>query len=308
MSSPPRNPNLRSQPLDSGFDNPGISGQPALHIGTLALDATACALLARHCGLAGDAGDLGDGNPAALQPRSLHLFAARVPDPLPGHPDAWRLELAIAEQPAAQDAPSRWHHLAQRGDVPYEAAGQASEQGQGTFAADMLKPEKQTLHCLQRPPRWKLSEAHIPLRSGKLQRQGNSWVWQNLRLYAFAGQWPVPPTEAVRRQGLAGGFVIYLFAWLSAAGGLLLKATTQDVGAQSAEDHYRLEHMLVQFEQAPHDMALAATLVAKGGADLHQALLAHPRCTAALLHRHAKTKALKTQIEKRLARLEGPQP
>ena len=280
------NPNVREQPVALGFANPPIAGQPSVLVGSIHLSETAMALL-------------GGG---AL--RTLHVFGARVPSPRPGYPDAWCQHFAVAEcpgEPGHTAPPQAVHHLWQSNSVAYRNPADADE----TYGADM--PEVNThLRCVGLRPRWKASEAAIPLLRGELQREGDSlhFTWHDLVLYTFIHQWYVPATATARRL-LGGGNTVYLFGARRTDGTLSWQIMCQDMSAQTAEDHYRLEEQLAEYTQHHRNAPRVDALVRQGDQHLHEALLAHRHIhphTLQSLAQHAKTKALRTQA---LARLQA---
>lgn len=209
--------------------------------------------------------------------RVLEVFAAKVPYPLRGYPDAWRAHYWLRE--VLEDGTVFDHHLAQRQDsTMYVVPGHEKH---GATAVDMLGRKK--LKCLKIKPRWKRSDAFIPLTA-----QGE--------MMTFVKQLTVP-----KRFAQLGS----LFFFAHAADGPALSWTVfqQDMTLQTAEDHYRMEEQVAEFEVNRKDLDRVTALIRAGDSYFHEYVLESPFSTPEILNvlmRFAKTKAMRAAVQKKL--------
>ena len=210
----------------------------------------------------------------------LEVFGARRPLASPSA--SWRAEYLVLER-ATSDAP-RAHHLAQHNhSIFYKAADDPCT----SEAADMLK--KDNMPCASRRPRWKLSEASWPV------FEGNPSL--------FLGQLYVPETPTTKER-FGWDEAVFVFGSL-VAGVLRLQIYSEDMSAQTAEDHYRLEEMIADFEAHRHDPSVVRPLIESGDRYFYEFLFDHPKldeATLALVAQHGKTKTVRNRATKELRR------
>ncbi len=256
------NVNIREETLDLGFENPNIKGQPSILIGQVALTKEELQTL------------------GAKRTRELFVFAAKIPIPHPKYPNAWRMEFLVRE--AVSGEAVREHSLFQNKSAFYE---REDDRGDGA-SADMVKPKD--IRHLRRRPKWKVSEAGIPV-----GRNG---------LYHFVSQFYVPSNPSTLKYFCADE-AIFLFIDVQDDDALSIKIFCQDMSAQTAEDHYRLEEMMAEFDRHLNDQEKIESLIRRGDKDFHRFVLEHPRVRRdglLSLLKHAKPKGLRTEIEKKL--------
>lgn len=212
--------------------------------------------------------------------RELFIFAAKIPLSHPRYPDAWQMEFLVKEISASGLTCN--HHLFQDKSAFYTCE---KDQHNGT-CADMLKAKD--IRFLRHRPKWKVSEASIP--------NGLNG------LYYFVSQFYIPQNPSTLKF-LCSGDAIFLFVEVRNNDTLSIKLFCQDMSAQTAEEHYRLEEMMSEFDRHPHDQKKAEALIRKGDKDFHRFVLEHPRIRydiLLLLLKHAKPKNLRTEIERKL--------
>lgn len=215
--------------LDLGFTNPLIAGRPSILIGRIALSAD-------------DMRRLGGG--AA---RELFVFGAKVPmPPDPRFGDSWRNEFSVIE--ALPGEAVREHRLAQRGSSMFVVEGEADRYEM----VDMLA--RDDIRFLHRRPSWKASEASIP-------RGENG-------LYHFARQFYIGETASAIEYFGAGSSV-YVFLESRPDDRLSVQVFDQDMSEQTAEDHYRLEAMMAQFDRHRGDSETIHKLIREGDRHFH---------------------------------------
>jgi len=213
--------------------------------------------------------------------RDFCIYGAKVPVAMDNH-EAWRSHYAVHEKRA--DGTVLQHHLAQRGGVMWTASHAANM----TEPADMVEPS--SIPCLTIKPRWKRDAASIPVRS-----DGG--------MYVFLKQFYIP-REASIRALFHVGFSLYLFATPKGDDEMELALFEQDMDEQTAEDHYRLEEKIGIFLAAPHNLVAMEELIQTGDKYFHEFVLEYPDTTRPMLEmllKHAKTKTLKSVVQKRLA-------
>lgn len=215
--------------------------------------------------------------------RALYLFGGTV---FTGevHPEYGRLRrvhyLVIEKQ--LHSGALIHHPLSQNEGVMFSRKGEDTERA----CVDMLK--KKEILFLRRPPKWKASEASIPVCNGQL--------------FHFCSQVYLPET-ATNRNYLTFVTTVFLFVHVLDQDELRVQIFTQDTSAQTAEDHYRLESQMMRFEQDYNDPAVVLQLIKAGNKLLHEYLLNHPKAskpTLELLAEHGKTKALKAEAAKKV--------
>ncbi|MGO1070207.1 hypothetical protein [Lysobacter sp. CA199] len=223
--------------LDLGFANPLIQDRPSILIGRVALGVEEMRRL---------------GGSAA---RELFVFGAKAPlPPDPRFGDSWRNEFSVIETPAGETM--REHRLAQRGATMFLAQGEAGRYDM----VDMLARED--IRFLHRRPNWKASDASIPRGEGGL--------------YHFARQFYVRETTSAREY-FGAGSAVYVFVESRPDDRLSVQLFVQDMSEQTAEEHYRLEAMMAEFDRHRDDGEKTQKLIREGDRHFHAYVMDHPR-------------------------------
>lgn len=249
--------------VDLGFANPLIENRTSILIGRIALSADDMHRL---------------GGEAA---RELFVFGAKVPmPPDPRFGDSWRNEFSVIE--ALPGEAVREHRLAQRGTLMFVVEGET----ENYEMVDMLAPGD--IRFLHRRPSWKATDASIPL-------GGNG-------LYHFARQFYVGETASALEYFGAGSSV-YVFLESRPDDRLSVQIFVQDMSEQSAEDHYRLEAMMAQFDRHRGDGEKIHKLIREGDRDFHAYVMEAAnvqRETLEYLLKHVRGKRQQAQVLKLL--------
>lgn len=214
--------------------------------------------------------------------RVLHVFGALVKtgEIHPDFGELKRFELAVVESKEGR-VDSILHHLAQHDTVMYKRDTDRT----GEQCADMLT--RQEIKFLRRPPRWKVSDASVPECQGEL--------------FHFCRQIYIPENKTTR-QNMTWGCSLFLFVFVNSQDELLVQVFQQDMSEQTAEDHYRLEEMMMEFDQHYQDSGRVGKLIEKGDKFFHEYVLNHERVNGwmlGLLLENARTKAFKTLVLKK---------
>lgn len=213
--------------------------------------------------------------------RELFVFGAKVPHPK--YADSWRVEFAVIEAIAGTDACE--HRLAQHDGIMYQAQGEADSYE----TVDMLKREE--IRFLRGRPSWKASEASIPLGENGL--------------YYFARQFYVR-TNASSNEYLGSGDSIYVFVESRSDDRLSVQLFVQDMSEQTAEQHYRLEALMAEFDRHRGDVEKTQKLIGEGDKHFHAYVMEHPRVdreTLEYLLKHIRGKSEQAHVLKRLKAL-----
>lgn len=178
---------------------------------------------------------------------------------------------------------SRQHHLAQHNSIMYKTPETPDEYE----CVDMLK--KKDIKFLFSPPRWKKSEASIPL-------YGKS-------LYVFTKQFHAFESH-INKEFFTWNKSCYVFIYVTNEDELSIQIFTQDTSTQTAEDHYKLEAKISEYERKFKCITTVETLLKSGDKHFHEYVLEHESKTSIetlkLLLQYAKTKSLKMQIERKI--------
>jgi hypothetical protein len=211
----------------------------------------------------------------------LAVFGVKRPEH--GRPGSWRAEYAVVEERG--DGGRRLHRLGQfHQSVMFMAEADRDERQQ----VDMLK--KTDMPCAGRRPRWKASEAAWPFRDGMP--------------FLFLGQLYVPETPTTRER-FAWDETAYVFAFAGAGDELAVQIFLQDTSAQTAEEHYRLEEMMAEFEQHADNGETVRRLLKRGDRHFYDFLFEHPLLDQRLLEmiaRDGATKSVRDRAGKELRR------
>lgn len=260
------NLNLKHEHLDLGFPNPQIGENPTLYIGKVVL---------------------GDDEVNKLNlstKRDLFIFGAVVKtgEVHFQYGELKRLELIVVEHNLDTNMISQ-RHLAQFNNSIFWKVDGEETLGE---AADMVK--KKDIPCLKNPPRWKASEASIPTKDSKL--------------FCFAQQIYAPENKTSKEFGIFRE-TLYIFLYGEVDDRLLVQIFLQDTSAQTAEDHYKLEGWIADFEKYYKNLETVEELIKQGDKFFHEYILASKKRNQHILKillKYAKTKAMKSQIEKQL--------
>lgn len=245
-------------------DNPPISGSPSVLLGQLQLSAEEAKAV------------------GAISARSIKVFGAKVDTG-----QIWDGIKLFCNQLLVIDDTANTrtkYQLAQHNNTVYSVSDdQVCEQ-----VGDMFEIGK--IRCLNRPPKWKHADASIPMCDGE------TWF--------FLGQFFAAKSKLINHY-FGSGQSIYLFA-LASGDTLKFQAFMQDTSEQTAEDHYRLEEQMMAFDRDYKSIDKVEVLIKAGDKYLHQYIAEHKRSsqeTLTVLLQYVKTKSLKQQIIKGLARV-----
>jgi hypothetical protein len=259
------NLNIKAIPLDLGFDNPQIKNSPTVFIGKITLGKDELHKLESKI------------------PRELYLFGAVVKTgEIHFHyGEVKRLELVAIEINLETNETTQ-HFLAQNDSVMFKRKQDPTD----FECADMIK--KKDILFLHRAPRWKVSEASIPKYDNKL--------------FYFSTQFYIPENE-VNKKYLGWGETIFVFLFVTEQDELLIQIYEEDTSEQSAEEHYKLEEMMMEFDACYNIPEKVHRLIEKGDKYFHEYVLEHKRINRKTLESlliFAKTKKMKDEITKRL--------
>lgn len=260
------NLNIKEEPLDLGFPNPEIKGTPTLFIGKITLGQEELTQLESKI------------------PRELYLFGAVVKtgEVHLKYGELKRLELILVEKNLETKESIRYH-LAQNNSIMYKSA---SDKTDNYECVDMLK--KKDILYLHRAPKWKASEASIP----KYKE----------RLFHFSTQFYIPENKT-NKAHLGWDETLYVFLCATENDKLLVEVFVQDTSGQTAEDHYKLEEMMAEYDASYNNPDKVHQLLKKGDKYFHEYVLEHKRTkrqTLESLLSFTKTKKMVTEITKRL--------
>lgn len=260
------NLNIKEEPLDLGFPNPEIKGIPTLFIGKIILGQEELEKLESKI------------------PRELYFFGAVVKtgEVHFKYGELKRLELMLVEK-NLETKESIHYHLTQHNTIMYKITSDKTDDYE---CVDMLK--KKDILYLHRAPKWKASEASIPKYKEKL--------------FYFSTQFYIPENNT-NREHLGWDETLYVFLYATETDKLLVEVFIQDTSGQTAEDHYRLEDMMAEFDASYNNPDKVHQLLKKGDKYFHEYVMEHKRTnrqTLESLLTFAKTKKMATEITKRL--------
>jgi len=261
------NLNINEEPLDLGFPNPEIKGVPTLFIGKITLGQEELEKLESKI------------------PRELYFFGAVVKtgEVHFKYGELKRLELMLMEK-NLETKESIQYHLAQNNSIMYKSA---SDKTDNYECVDMLK--KKDILYLHRPPKWKASDASIPK--------------YNEKLFYFSTQFYIPENKTSKTH-LGWDETLYVFLYATENDKLLVEVFIQDTSGQTAEDHYKLEEMMAEYDASYNKPDKVHQLLKKGDKYFHEYVLEHKRTNRQTLENlltFAKTKKMETEVRKRLA-------
>jgi hypothetical protein len=174
--------------------------------------------------------------------------------------------------------------LEQRVVADYERAGKPKPRKQ--WLKERLLPE---YRWLKTRPRWMDDEGEWP-----------AFLGQQM---LFVGQTAVPDNEVAQEYSLADE-MIYVFAGWS-EGETEFKLLSQEVGAQTAEQHYLTEELMALYLRSPKDSKIVRRCVDEGDQYVHEILLAQADLKPDALKLLSRKGANKTIREKAKSRLKG---
>jgi hypothetical protein len=165
----------------------------------------------------------------------------------------------------------------------YIAAGRPKNVGK--WMRERLKGE---YRWLARRPRW---------------LQEGEWAFFRGRPMVFVGQTVVPRNERTYKR-LSTGEMLYIFAGGNESESAV-KVYFQFVGEQTAEQHYAVESLVMEFLERPGDADVIARCVEEGGRDVQEFMLAQDGLGEAalkLLSVKGTNKEIRDTAKKRLSR------
>ena len=257
------NLNIKAVPLDLGFPNPEIKNTPTVFIGKITIGKEDLEKLESKI------------------PRELYLFGTYINAGMTQYGDSRRHEFIVTEK-NLETGENVQHFLAQNNSVMYKTENDQTLDE----CVDMLK--KKDILYLHRAPKWKVQEANIPTYQDKL--------------FYFSTQFYLPE-NSVNKEHLGWGLTVFVFLFVTAQEELLVQILTQYTSDQTAEDHYKLEEMMAEFDAGYNKPEIVNQLIKKGDKYFHEYVLAHKRSnrhTLESLLTFAKTKKMKDEIVKRL--------
>jgi hypothetical protein len=172
--------------------------------------------------------------------------------------------------------------LEQKVIADYESAGKPTPRKK--WLKERLLPE---YRWLKTRPRWVEDEGQWP-----------AFLGQQM---LFVGQTAVPDNEVAQEYSLSDE-MIYLFAGWSERQ-TDFKLLSQDVGAQTAEQHYLAEELMALYSQSPKDPKTIRRCVDKGDQYVHEFLLGQASLkpeTLKLLSQKGANKTIREKAKNRL--------
>ncbi|MDR2905756.1 MAG: hypothetical protein LBU73_07375 [Helicobacteraceae bacterium] len=258
--------NIKEQKVEIDISNPEIGGNPSVYIGKISIGENELKTLNSSIH------------------RELYIFGASVKtgETHPKFGELKRLELMVVEKKLETNE-IIYHHLAQYNhSVMYKR-----EFDKTTYeCVDMLK--KKDILYLNKPPLWKASEASIP-KCGE-------------KLFRFCTQIYLPENNTTK-QYLTCGATLFIFLFVKEQDELLVQVFAQDTSEQTAEDHYKLEALMGDFEKNYADIDKVEKIIKKGDKNLHDYILNHKRTNKQileLLFEYGSSKAFKNEVNKRI--------
>ncbi|MDR1911228.1 MAG: hypothetical protein LBQ52_02630 [Helicobacteraceae bacterium] len=264
------NLNYREADIDLGFENPKIGEAQTIFIDKIIVDKERLKKL--------------NGKKA----REIYIFCGKVKtgEISSKWGEVCRAQFAIVEK-ELQTGKQKRYVLAQyskQRSVMYKNESDQTE----NESADMIK--KSDILYFDKPPRWKRSEASIPT--------------YNKNLFYFSSQYYIPINKTNKTYFWSGESV-YVFLYITKDDELLVQIFMQSMSEQTAQEHYKLEETIAEFERNHKDLSEAEKLIKNGSKlklfyeyiiDSHKA----NKPILEILLKYAKTKSLKAQIEKLL--------
>ena len=250
--------------IEFDFDYPVIGDNKPLFIGTI--DLSESEIMAK----------LG-----TKIPRKLFLFGGE--SEFPGDPESVATNYNVVELNTITER-TESHHLSQCGESTF---WQEEGDDTGGIPADMLK--KKDCPSLFHHPRWRLSWM--------------SWPTYQERMFFFAQQLHVPKNKFTSNP-LTCPVTLYVFVLPVENGRLMVQLMEQPTSIQTAEQHYKLEQAMIDYNENRDNLAVIEKLIKTNSKDFHEYLLEDdPKVsqkTLELLSEHGKTKKIKEQAQKRL--------
>ena len=226
--------------------------------------------------------------PDSFPDTDIYLFGGRrlyPPEKLPAHlrhEPSYTIEFKLVDY-SVQTSTISERHLWQHDTIPY-----CEVDDPGNYqCVDMMS--KKDFRYIWRKPRWKPSEA--------------SWPCTNSKPMLFVGQVLVREND-VTRQYFTWDTVIFLFVDEIDVGVMRFSIFTQDIGIQTAEDHYKAEELMWLFESNRSDDAVVARCIKEGDRYVHEFILEHNGVTnyaLQLLAKNGKNKSIRTAAQRKLA-------
>ena len=258
--------NIKEEKIEIEITNPEINGQPSVYIGKISLSDK----------------ELNSLNSSTY--RELYIFGASVKtgEVHPKFGELKRIEFMVAEKKMEPNE-IIYHHLAQ---FDYSIMYKREFDKTTRECVDMLK--KQDILYINKPPRWKASEASIPKYEDKL--------------FYFCMQIYLPENETTK-QYLTWNTTLFVFLFVTEQDEMLVQIFTQDTSQQTAEDHYKLEALMGEFEKNYRNVEVVEKIIKKGDKYLHDYILNHKRTDKQILElllEYGKSKTFKNDVSKRI--------
>jgi hypothetical protein len=192
-----------------------------------------------------------------------------------------QLELVVVEKKLDTND-MIFHSLVQHESIMYkrEFDNTSSE------CVDMLK-EKDILY-IDRLPKWKAPEASIPK--------------YHETLFYFCKQTYIPSNKTTQ-QYLTWNETLFTFIFITEQDELLVQIFGQDTSQQTAEDHYKLEEQMYEFDKNFEKLKIVEKLIKNGDKYLHDYILNHEKTDKKILElliEYGKSKAFKSEVMKKL--------
>jgi len=149
--------------------------------------------------------------------------------------------------------------------------------------------KKKDILYLSKPPLWKATEASIPMFGDKL--------------FHFCTQIYLPKNNTTK-QYLTWDTTLFVFLFVTEQDELLVQIFQQDTSQQTAEEHYKLEVLMGEFEKKYTDIDKVEIIIRKGDKYLHDYILNHKRTNKQILElllEYGKSKTFKNEVSKRIA-------
>ena len=259
--------NIKEQKVEIEIPNPEIEGNPSVYIGKISI---------------------GQNELNALNSsthRELYIFGASVKtgETHPKFGEITRLELMVVEKKMETNEIIH-HHLAQ---YNYSVMYKREFDKTAYKCVDMLK--KKDILYLSKPPLWKATEASIPMFGDKL--------------FHFCAQIYLPENNTTK-QYLTWDTTLFVFLFVTEQDELLVQIFQQNTSQQTAEEHYKLEALMGEFEKNYTDIDKVEIIIRKGDKYLHDYILNHKRTNKQILElllEYGKSKTFKNEVSKRIA-------
>lgn len=260
--------NILEEKIDINIEYPKIKNTPTVFINKIIIDESKAELL----------------KSSIL--RELYIFGAVVKtgEISLKYGEIKQLEFVVVEKKLETDE-LIYHHLAQHRSVMYKRDFDDTEEE----CVDMLTLDKVAMPYLKRKPKWKISEASIPTYNGNL--------------FYFDSQIYIPENSTTTKCLGTWEETFYIFLYVTEEDELLIQIYTQETSVQTAEDHYKLEIEMGEFDRNYGNIEVVDKLIKKGDRFLHDYIINHKKTNNEILElllKYGKSKKFKKEVTKRL--------